>query len=143
MARAITNHSIFIYREKEKEMQSVLREIVSYIIFLYVLLMVAYGSKDPWTFIVYRNQQNCLDYGLGDMYEVMKEGPGYEFTKPLPMSKVCAQRLYTVIKGAKFFLADGRVRGKVAIGEPTCASVGLTEPFLNLTAFTFPTPAES
>lgn len=69
-------------------MQAILREILAYIIFLYLLYSISYGSKDPMTWRMYRNLQNSLEFGLHHQYGPMKEGPGYEFDKPLPMSLV-------------------------------------------------------
>mgnify|MGYP001801046061 FL=1 len=75
-------------RQKEKEMQAVLREILGYLIFLTLLYMCTYGAKDPWSWRYYNSQQNALEYGLNEMYGPMIEGPGYDFEKPLPMDKV-------------------------------------------------------
>ena len=76
------------HRQKEKEMQAVLREILGYLIFLTLLYMCTYGAKDPWSWRYYNSQQNALEYGLNEMYGPMIEGPGYDFEKPLPMDKV-------------------------------------------------------
>jgi len=75
-------------RQKEKEMQAVLREILGYVIFLYLLYMCTYGTKDPWSWRYYNTQQNALEHGFNEMYGPMIDGPGYQFEKPLPMSKV-------------------------------------------------------
>lgn len=78
----------FDCRQKEKEMQAVLREILGYVIFLYLLYMCTYGTKDPWSWRYYNTQQNALEHGFNEMYGPMIDGPGYQFEKPLPMSKV-------------------------------------------------------
>lgn len=79
---------LYFDRQKEDEMQGVLREILAYVIFLYLLYAVSYGSKESITWRMYRNQQNALEFGLHEPYGPMKEGPGYTFSKPLPMSLV-------------------------------------------------------
>lgn len=73
---------------KEKEMQAVLREILGYVLFLYLMYAASYGSKDTSTWIQYRHQQNMLELGSNEMYGPMADGPGYTFDKPVPMSKV-------------------------------------------------------
>lgn len=69
-------------------MQAVLREILGYIVYLYLLYSVTYGSKDELSWRMYRNQQNALEFGMHQQYGPMNQGPGYEFTKPMPMSLV-------------------------------------------------------
>lgn len=77
-----------VLRKKEKEMQAVLREILGYILFLYLLFAISYGSKDPATYQHYTNLRNVLQHGSGHMYGPMTEGPGYDFVEPVPLSSV-------------------------------------------------------
>lgn len=69
-------------------MQAVLREILGYVLFLYLMYSVSYGSKDVSHRTFYSHQQKHLQYGMNYMYGPMKEGPDFNFTQPLPMNKV-------------------------------------------------------
>ena len=42
---------------------AILREIAIYLIFVYLLLMVGYGNRDPWAGHFYRNVKNLLAHG--------------------------------------------------------------------------------
>lgn len=44
-------------------MMAILREIAIYLIFVYLLLMVGYGNRDPWAGHFYRNVKNLLAHG--------------------------------------------------------------------------------
>ena len=57
---------VFFRRFKEIKMQKVLWEVVAYIVFLYMLMTVAYGTRDPVTNRVYDNYQNIFSYGSFD-----------------------------------------------------------------------------
>ena len=48
---------------KQKEMKSIIREVLQYFVFLSVLLVVAYGSRDPMAFSVTRAMTTVFDEG--------------------------------------------------------------------------------
>ena len=56
---------------------SILRELLFYLLFLYLLLMVAYGNRDPWSVYIYQSMENT--YAKGDSYN--GEVGTYEITK--------------------------------------------------------------
>ncbi len=47
-------------------MQKVIWEIAAYILFLYLLMTVAYGTRDPVTHRMYDNYKNIFSYGSFD-----------------------------------------------------------------------------
>ena len=50
-------------RFKELKMYSVVREILFYLLFLYLMMMVAYGNRDPWSLYMYQNHKNMFQHG--------------------------------------------------------------------------------
>ena len=46
---------------KQKEMKIIIREVIQYVVFLCVLLVIAYGSRDPMAFTVTRAMRNMFD----------------------------------------------------------------------------------
>ncbi len=53
-------------RFKEVKMQKVLWEVAAYLVFLYLLMTVAYGTRDPMTNRVYDHYQNMFSKGSYD-----------------------------------------------------------------------------
>jgi hypothetical protein len=45
-------------------MYSIIREIVFYVLFLYLMMMVAYGNRDPWSSSMYNNYKNMFFNGV-------------------------------------------------------------------------------
>ena len=54
------------YRMKELEMHKIIREILSYLLFLNLLMMVAYGNRDPYSFRVFNQIKMGLVEGIYD-----------------------------------------------------------------------------
>ncbi|XP_013386043.1 polycystic kidney disease protein 1-like 2 [Lingula anatina] len=50
-------------RFKEIKTQAVIREILIYFVFTYLLFMVGYGNRDPWSFHFYENVENMISKG--------------------------------------------------------------------------------
>lgn len=48
---------------KQKKMKSIIREVIQYFVFLSVLLIIAYGSRDPMAFTVTRAMREMFDDG--------------------------------------------------------------------------------
>ena len=46
---------------KQKEMKTIIREVIQYFVFLSVLLVIAYGSRDPMAFTVTRAMRDMFD----------------------------------------------------------------------------------
>ena len=46
---------------KQKEMKIIIREVIQYVVFLCVLLVIAYGSRDPMAFTVTRAMRDMFD----------------------------------------------------------------------------------
>lgn len=44
-------------------MQGLIREIAIYFFFTYVLFMVGYGARDPWSYFFYDNVRNTYMHG--------------------------------------------------------------------------------
>ena len=55
-------------------MQKVIWEVVAYMLFLYMLMTVAYGSRDPVTNRVYDNYHNIFSLGSFDYQNDNKWG---------------------------------------------------------------------
>ena len=54
-------------RLKEMKMMSIIREVLFYLFFLYVMMMVGYGNRDPWSVYVYRNLKDT--YYTGNQFD--------------------------------------------------------------------------
>ena len=68
------NESVSNFRFKELKMQKVIWEVVAYMLFLYMLMTVAYGSRDPVTNRVYDNYHNIFSFGSFDYQNNNKWG---------------------------------------------------------------------
>ena len=44
-------------------MMGLLKEMALYLLFVYLLLMVGYGNRDPWAHYYYDNVRNMMAYG--------------------------------------------------------------------------------
>lgn len=42
---------------------NLIKEILLYLIFVYLLLMVSYGNRDPWAHYYYHNVKNMMAHG--------------------------------------------------------------------------------
>ena len=45
------------------QMQAIIREIIMYLLWLYTLMMVAYGNRDPWSYLMTENYHNMFIKG--------------------------------------------------------------------------------
>ena len=52
-----------VFRFKEMQMQAIIREIIFYLVWLYILMMVAYGNRDPWSYMMTENFNNMFVHG--------------------------------------------------------------------------------
>ena len=59
--------ALSLLRLKEMKMMSIIREVLFYLLFLYVMMMVGYGNRDPWSVFVYRNLKHT--YYVGNQYD--------------------------------------------------------------------------
>lgn len=53
----------FINRQKELQMYAMLKEIAICMVFLYIVLTIAYANRDPWSFTQFQNYENILNAG--------------------------------------------------------------------------------
>ena len=51
------------FRKKEVKMMAILRDLLFYLVFLYIIMMVGYGNRDPWTFYIYDNLKQTYQVG--------------------------------------------------------------------------------
>jgi len=52
-----------LLKVKQKEMKTIIREVIQYFVFLCVLLVIAYGSRDPMAFTVTSAMRNMFEEG--------------------------------------------------------------------------------
>jgi hypothetical protein len=50
-------------RQKELAMFAMLKEIAICIVFLYIVLTIAYANRDPWSYIQHKNYDNIFNEG--------------------------------------------------------------------------------
>nr|XP_034310453.1 uncharacterized protein LOC105340501 isoform X2 [Crassostrea gigas] len=50
-------------RQKELQMFAMLKEITICMVFLYIVLTIAYANRDPWSFTQFQNYENILNAG--------------------------------------------------------------------------------
>ena len=52
-----------LLKTKQKQMKSIIREVIQYFVFLTILLVIAYGSRDPMAFPITTAMRGMFDEG--------------------------------------------------------------------------------
>ena len=52
-----------LLKTKQKQMKAIIREVIQYLVFLSLLLVVAYGSRDPMAFPITKAMRGFFDEG--------------------------------------------------------------------------------
>ena len=68
-----------VVRFKERKMYSVIREILFYFLFVWIVLMIAYGHRDPYAHFMTGNLQDMF-VGHGEIGEELQGGRGQRAT---------------------------------------------------------------
>lgn len=52
-----------LLKTKQKQMKTIIREVIQYLVFLSVLLVIAYGSRDPMAFPITDSMRSLFEAG--------------------------------------------------------------------------------